>query len=178
MTTKTQTTIATLPTGGWRIDPATTKVTVTAKKMGLFNIGAELNVTKGTIAIPTDANSRGLSVDVEVDAGSYNSGNKKRDIHIASADFLDAESHPSLSFTANSVTDTPAGTRLAGDIRVKGKVSPIEFLVSDIDINGTTASFTASAEVDRTALGVDKLPAFVIGRTLQVSIAAKAVQAA
>lgn len=39
-----------------------------------------------------------------------------------------------------------------------------------------TASFTATASVDRTVLGLNKMSGFVIGKTLDITVSAHAVR--
>lgn len=161
-----------LPTGTWKIDPSQTTITVTAKKLGLFKVPATLTVTSGTIEIDTDHQI--TSVEVTADAGSYTSGNPRRNDHIRSADFLDGENHPDLRFTADTVSRTAAGYQADGSVTVKATTSPIKVDISDVDVEGDRGSFVATASVDRTAIGVDKLPSLIIGRNLQLTVTATA----
>lgn len=45
--------------------------------------------------------------------------------------------------------------------------------IADVDVSGDNASFTASATVARTDIGVDPLRTVVTGRDLQQTVAAK-----
>ncbi len=113
----------------------------------------------------------------DADAASYTSKNPKRNDHVTSADFLDATNHPEIVFTAQAVTPSGAGYTAEGTVTIKGRTSPLELAVSDVAVDGATGSFTATATVDRKAVGVDKMPSFVIGRTLTIDIAATATKA-
>lgn len=162
------TTTTTLPNGTWAIDTAATELTVTVKKMKLITVPATLAVTSGTIEIADGAVSR---VEIVADAASYTSSQGKRDEHVASPDFLDVAAHPTITFSAESVAST---SQVAGTVEIKGRKSPITFAVSDLNISESSASFSATSTVDRTAIGVDKLPTFVIARDLDIAVTATA----
>jgi hypothetical protein len=53
----------------------------------------------------------------------------------------------------------------------------MEVAVSDVEIDGGSGSFTASATVDRTTLGVDKMPGLVIGRNVELTVDARVTAA-
>lgn len=165
------TTSTTLPTGTWNIDPAATNVSVTVKKLKMITVVGKLTVTSGTIDI---AETGDLNVDVTIDAASYDTGNEKRDTHVVSADFLDAETFPTISFAAKATATGTGAVTIPGTVTVKGDTSPIELSVDSIDVKGDTATFVAKTVVSRHALGVTKMPNLVIAKDLDVTITAKA----
>src|SRR6056297_268225 len=160
-----------LPTGTWVLDSSATTVTITARKLLAFRVPATLMITSGAIEI---ADGRVLSVDVVADAASYASKNAKRNDHIVGSDFLDAANHPTVRFQAHDAESDAAGGTASGSITVKGRTTPITVAISDIDIDGDTATFHASAVVDRTDLGIDKLPSSIIGPKLGLTVTAAA----
>lgn len=172
MTTQHTNTKRDLPTGTWRLDPAQTTIDVAAKKLGFFTVRATLTLTAGTIEI--DAHHQVTSVDVVADASSYTSANAKRNDHIRSADFLDADNHPELVFGAEQVTTSTRGYRADGSVTVKGQAFPISVDITDVDFDADRGSFVATATIDRNTIGVDKLPSLVIGRALQLTVNASA----
>ena len=162
-----------LPTGTWRLDPSQTTVTVTAKKLGLLTVPATLTLTSGTIKI--DADHQLTAVEVVVDASSYTSKNAKRNVHVVSADFLDAATHPELRFKAGDISRTAFGFRADGSMTVKGQACPISVDVTDVEFDARAGSFLATATIDRTAIGVDKFPSLLIGRVLHLTVTATAL---
>jgi polyisoprenoid-binding protein YceI len=164
-----------LPTGTWQIDPSSTTVTVSAKMFSLLTVPATFTVVSGTIEV--DAENEVTAVDVVVDASSYASKNAKRNEHVVGPDFLDATTHSTISFQASRVTQADANYTTSGTITSKGKPSPMEVAVSDVEIDGGSGSFTASATVDRTTLGVDKMPGLVIGRNVELTVDARVTAA-
>ncbi|MEM7272510.1 MAG: YceI family protein [Actinomycetota bacterium] len=170
-TSQTHTTPA-LPTGSWRLDPERTTVTVTATKLGFYKVPATIAVVSGTIEI--DADHQVAGVEVVADAASYTSANPKRNDHVRSADFLDAEQHPELVFRADRAEPTGTGYRATGSVTVKGRTVELGVEIGDVEFDDQQGSFTASATIDRTAIGVDKLPSLVIGNDLLLTVTAVA----
>lgn len=164
------TTATALPVGTWQLDVDTTSVTVSVKKLGFLNVAGDLTVSSGSIEI--NDQHQVTSVSVVADATSYNSGNEKRDEHVATADFLEVDQYPEIAFSADTVTAGANGFAAKGSVTVKGQRSPIDVAISDVTFDDTTGSFTATATVDRRAIGVDKMPNFVIGKDLALVVKA------
>ena len=94
-------------------------------------------------------------MDVVIDAASINSRESQRDAHLRSADFLDVEHHPQLTFKSTRVERTGENTaRLYGDLTIRGMTRPV---VLDVTFNGmltnpwgmTSAGFSASTRINR-----------------------------
>lgn len=168
------TTTTTLPTGTWQLDTSATTITVAVRKMGLFTVPATLAATSGTIEI--DENHQVVSVDIVADASSYTSKNAKRNEHVLGNDLLDAATHPTISFGAGTVTATASGHEATGTVTLKGQTSPVDVTITDVEFNDSSGSFTATATVDRMTIGVDKMPTFVVGRNLDLTVKASATR--
>jgi polyisoprenoid-binding protein YceI len=158
-----------LPAGTWQLDTGATTVNVSAKMLGVFTVPATLAVTSGTIEI--DANHEVTGVDITVDAASFSSKNAKRNKHVLSSDFLDADNHATISFRAEHVSSNDATYTSAGIVTIKGQSWPVDVAIAGVDVTGDTGSFTATTTVDRKAIGVGKLPTFVVGQNLQLEVA-------
>ncbi len=163
-----------LPPGTWQLDTSKTTVTVSATKLGLFTIPATIDVMSGSIEIDDDHNV--TNVEIVVDASSYASKNAKRNEHVLGSDFLDASTHPTIAFRTGRVTPSDAGYASNGTVTIKGQSSPIDVTIPDVEVNGATGSFTASAAIDRNAIGVDKMPGLIVGRNLQLTVKATATK--
>ena len=53
---------------------------------------------------------------------------------------------------------------------VKGQTFPLELDIEIIEVGPRNGSFRATATIDRNAIGVDKLPSFIIGRDLHLTV--------
>ncbi len=96
-----------------------------------------------------------------IDVRSINTSVPKRDDHLRSPDFFDAEKYPTISFKSTKVikaTDTTA--KLEGLITMHGVEKPI---VLDVEIHGigkdpwggTRAGFTATTKINRKDFGLN-----------------------
>ncbi len=166
--------MTTFPNGTWALDPSATTLEVTVKKLGFITVVGTLEIESGSIEIVDGAVA---SVGVAAKSDSYSTGNPKRDEHVRSADFLDAGAHPAIEFSASGAEAKGASYRLAGTTKVKGASAPLSLDVSGLSVDGEQATFKAAGSVDRTAIGVDKLPGFVINNNLELSISATATLA-
>lgn len=167
---------AALPTGTWQLDADATTITVSVKSLGVITVPATLTVRSGAIEI--DDRHQVGNVDIVADASSYTSKNAKRNEHVRGTDFLDATEHPNISFRTDKVDDGTGGYRATGTVDFKGKSSPVDIVIADVAVDGSRASFTATATVDRKAIGVDKMPTFVIGRDVELVVSASADKSA
>ena len=156
-----------LPDGTWTIDPNASTVTVTVMKMKVMSVPATLTVMSGTITI---AGGKVGQVEVVADAASYKSSTTLRDKEVLKANFLDAVKYPTITFTASD----GSADRVEGQVAMKGTTAPLTFDISALNIDGNAATFTAKAKVDRTAVGVTKMPSFIVGKELDIEVQVKA----
>ena len=145
-------------TGVWKIDPAHNNVGFVARHLMVSKVRGRFTDVDGEIRIgetPEDS-----SVEVRIGASSIDSGNADRDAHLRSADFLDVENHPYLTFKSTKVEvagDTSLKVR--GDLTIRGVTKPV---VLDVEYDGVTnvpqmgtrAGFSAATEIDREQWGL------------------------
>ncbi len=89
-----------------------------------------------------------------MDAASITTGTEDRDTHLRSADFLNAETYPTLTFRSTSVEPDGNRWKLTGDLTIRETTHPITL---DLNFLGVTndpwgnakAAFEASAELER-----------------------------
>lgn len=107
-----------------------------------------------------------------IQAASIDTRVEKRDQHLRSKDFFEAETYPTLTFTSTQVTDVTAdGAKLAGTLTIHGVEKPV---VLDLTIHGvgkdpwgnTRAGFTATTTINRKEFGLTWNKAVEAGRLL------------
>jgi polyisoprenoid-binding protein YceI len=84
--------------GVWVMDPPHTAIRFIAKHVGMANVHGRFTRFDGGIRIaerPEDS-----YVECTIDAASISTGNKTRDTHLRSADFLDVENYPYIHFAS------------------------------------------------------------------------------
>lgn len=97
---------------------------------------------------------------VEMDAASINTHDPKRDAHLRSADFLNAEEFPHVIFTARSgekINDSRG--KLFGDLTIRGVTRPVtldvEFLGEAKAPWSHNAGFSATTKINRKDWGLN-----------------------
>jgi polyisoprenoid-binding protein YceI len=66
------------------------------------------------------------SVSVTIKTGSINTGDDRRDGHLRSADFFDAENHPEITFVSKKVSKRADGHVVTGDLTMRGVTKEVE----------------------------------------------------
>ncbi|MDV9170043.1 YceI family protein [Streptomyces sp. W16] len=163
------------PTGRYIIDGSTSTVTFITKHMfGLGKVRGSFAVTRGVIIVPDQVDDS--TVDAEISASSFSTRNFIRDPQVRSSLFLHARRHPTISFRTNGIQRRTDSCTVSGTLTVKGKSALIDLTVTDIDITGASAVFTAHGTIDRYALGITKMRGMA-ARNLSVEISARAHKA-
>ena len=107
-------------------------------------------------------NMETASVAFTIQSGSVDTFWEARDKHIRSADFLDADNHPEITFTSKSVRLIDDDTaEVVGDVTIKGVTNEETFTAqllrlapSPFNPDKTVAGFVVEGEIDRTKYGV------------------------
>ncbi len=86
----------------WEIDPAHSSIGFSIKHMMFATVRGRFGSFRGAIRFDRDRPDD-AKVDVEIDATSIDTGIKKRDDHLRSADFFDAAVYPTISFRSTRV---------------------------------------------------------------------------
>lgn len=95
-------------TGVWMFDPPHTAIRFVARHVGMANVHGRFTRFDGGIRVAERMEDS--YIEITIDAASIDTGNKSRDRHLRSADFLDVERYPYLHFVSNRLTHR-SGTR-------------------------------------------------------------------
>jgi polyisoprenoid-binding protein YceI len=172
--------------GRWTIDPVHSTLRATARHMGLARVEGRFAAFSGDIVV-ADPIERS-AVQVTISAPSIDTGAPDRDAHLRSADFLDVERFPFLTYTSTGLTHL-GGERWRVDgvltIRDIRKQVPLDltYLGSGADPwGGTRAGFTATTQLALRDYAIHwnmALPdgLLVVGPTLRLELDVEAVRA-
>lgn len=151
-----------MATTTWQIDPAHTAVEFAVKHMMFTTVRGRFKDVKGTIEVD-EQNPANSSVQVEIAAASIDTGTPDRDVHLRSADFLDVETHPTLTFRSKRVEGVSKREgdkfRVVGDLTIRGTAIEVtldctyEGLGKD-PWGGTRFGAEASTKIDRRDWGL------------------------
>lgn len=142
----------------WKIDPAHTSATIAARHLMLTTVRATLSGVTGELRFDP-ARPEGGHIRLSIPAASVNTGDEKRDAHLRSADFLDVERHPEITFVSTKVRSAQDGRLVVtGDLTIRGTTRPVDVTVEPNGVvqgmKGRVSGFTATATIDRTAFGL------------------------
>jgi polyisoprenoid-binding protein YceI len=144
--------------GAWAIDPVHSEVGFTVRHMMVSKVRGRFTSFSGEIV--TGADPLDSSVTAEIALDSIVTGNEQRDAHIRSADFFDAEAHPTMTYRSTGVRRHGDDYVVDGELTLKGVTRDVPLA---LELNGfgpdayggTRAGFTATAEISRSDFGIN-----------------------
>jgi polyisoprenoid-binding protein YceI len=144
----------------WKIDPAHTDVSFSAKHMMITTVRGKFARVEGSLELD-EGEARNSGGEIRVEAASLSTGFEARDQHLRSADFFDVEAHPWIVFRATRIEPNSDPTyTVTGDVTIRGVTRPVTF---DVEFLGTTpglrggrhAGFTVRATINRKDWGLN-----------------------
>lgn len=120
-----------MATRTWKIDTSHSNVGFTVRHMMLMKVHGRFGSWNGTIQLD-DQDVTKSSVEVSIDVASIDTNEEKRDGHLRSPDFFDAEKFPKITFKSKRVA--------------KGSGEKLD-VVGDLSIHGVTKEVTLQAEI-------------------------------
>jgi polyisoprenoid-binding protein YceI len=180
-------TTAIAPTGTrttWTLDPSHTTVEFVAKHMMITTVRGRFAEFEGTI-VADEATLGDSSVEVTFKAASIDSRSEQRDGHLRSADFLDVETYPEVTFRSTRVEGSKEKFKVTGDLTIRGVTRPITLDVTFEGTGkdpwgGTRSSFSASGKFDRRDFGLTwnvalETGGILVSNEVKIQIEAQAV---
>jgi polyisoprenoid-binding protein YceI len=115
---------ATAHAAGYAVDPTHTNVYFEANHFGTSTNRARFDKKSGTIEF--DRAAKTGKAEVTIDTTSINSGVAPFDKHLRSAEFFDAEAHPTAVFKGDKfVFDGDKVSEVQGTLTIRGKTHPV-----------------------------------------------------
>ena len=130
MKTRSQTSPLTSPqTSTWNIDPVHSTAEFKVKHMMIANVKGTFSKVSGVITFD-ESDLTKSKVEASIEAASIDTRDDQRDAHLRSADFLDVENYPRLSFASSSVKKAGNGKlSVEGDLTIRGVTRRVDFAV-------------------------------------------------
>src|SRR5690348_9201974 len=118
----------------YTIDPAHSGAHFTVRHMMITNVRGSFKKVTGTVVYDPE-NPANSTVQAEIDAASITTNDDQRDAHLRSADFLDVEKFPSITFRSTNVERKgEAEWKVTGDLTIHGVTRPVV-----LDVEGPEA---------------------------------------
>lgn len=146
----------------WQLDPAHTTIEFAVKHMMFTTVRGRFKSFSGTVHVD-ERNPDKSRVEVCIDAASIDTGVADRDAHLRSADFLDVENQPTITFRSTRVDGThkKEGERftVTGDLEIRGTAIPVTLEATFEGVGKDPwgkqrAGFAARTEIDRREWGL------------------------
>ncbi|MFL6203999.1 MAG: YceI family protein [Acidimicrobiales bacterium] len=171
--------------GEYELDASHSHVGLSVRHMMVSKTKGRFADVTGTVHIADDPLAS--SVEVEISAASIDTRDETRDGHLRSPDFLDVESHPTITYRSTKVTPVRDDRwTVDGELTVRGVTRPVTLEVTfeggaKDPWGGDRIGFTARGELDREDFGLTWNQALetggvLVGKQVKVEIEAEAVR--
>lgn len=170
----------------WAIDASHTVAEFGIKHMMVSTTKGRFADVQGTIELD-EADIANSSVRVEIDVASIDTHDEKRDAHLRSPDFFDAENHPKITFVSTKIEPEKGDRfRVMGDLTIRGTTRPV-VLDAEFGGRGTTPwgseviAYTASTQISRKDFGLTwnvglEAGGVLVGDTVKISLEVEAIK--
>lgn len=117
------TSVTSVPTGTWNVDPSHSVVQFSVKHMGIATVKGQFNEFQGSLTVAEDGT---VTAGGTVEVASVDTREAQRDEHLKSPDFFDAATNPQITFAATAITPVDEETfKITGDLTIHGITKPI-----------------------------------------------------
>lgn len=124
-TTATATRNATSNVTTWTVDPMHVEVGFAVRHLMISTVRGRFGKVGGTLLLD-EANPERSKIEVEVDIASIDTRQEQRDAHLRSADFFDADNHPTMRFVSTKIDgDITGDFTVTGDLTIRGATRPV-----------------------------------------------------
>lgn len=103
----------------YQVDPAHSMVVFKALHLGVGHTYGLFRQVSGTLVVD-EKKPEASQVSIEVEAESLYTGDKKRDTHLRSPDFLNVKQYPKITFKSTKVRKAAKGAEIEGDLSLHG----------------------------------------------------------
>ena len=121
----------------YQLDPAHSTAQFSIRHMMIANVRGGFKSVKGTVVYDPD-NPADSTIDVTIESNSITTLDERRDAHLRSPDFLDAEKYPAITFRSRGIErDGDDEAKVIGDLTIRGVTKEVV-----LKVDGPTAEIT------------------------------------
>jgi len=146
-------------TGTWAIDPSHTTIGFSARHAMVAKVRGKFTDFAGTFTLD-GANPASSSAELVIQTASIETGSADRDGHLKSAEFLNVEVNPTLTFTSTSTTVKNDNTFIVtGNLTLGAVTNSVEITFELVGTSqdpwgGIRVGFEGEAEISRKDYGL------------------------
>ncbi|MBV8500869.1 MAG: polyisoprenoid-binding protein [Paucibacter sp.] len=168
-------------TATYAIDPTHTYVTYEIQHFGTSTNRGRFDKKEGTVQL--DKAAKTGRVEVTFDPASINTGYVAMDTHVKSAEILDVEQFPKVTFVGDKFTfDGDKVASVSGQLTMKGKTGPVTLKATHFNcytnpmLKREVCGGDFETVIDRPYYGVDYGVAYGFSKTLKLVIQVEAIK--
>ncbi|HTX12403.1 MAG TPA: YceI family protein [Solirubrobacteraceae bacterium] len=151
--------------GRWQLDPKRSSVAFsTGNFWGLMKVKGRFDEYQGRLDLSADP-----AIELTIDAASVQTGNQKRDQHLRSDDFFDAENHGTVRFVSDSADLRGDTLKVHGRLFARDQSIPLELDAHVRDVDGELA-IEASTSAPHRELGMTWSPLKIISAQSELRV--------
>ena len=169
----------------WNFDPTHTSASFSARHMMVTTVRGRFAPPTGKLVFDP-ANPQAAYVEAVLDTKSIDTGVEDRDKHLRSADFLDVENYPTITFKSTKVElDGDSSAKVYGDLTVRGVtrevVLDVDYLGQNTDPwGGTRVGFEGSTKINREDFGLTwnvalETGGVLVGKDIKINLDVEAI---
>jgi polyisoprenoid-binding protein YceI len=169
--------------GTWKADPVHSEIAFAVRHLVISKTRGRF--TSYDITLVTGEDLLSSSVTATIDLASIDTGHEMRDNHLRSADYLEIDKYPTMSYRSTGIRPTGDGWAVDGELTLHGvtRQVPLAVEVSGFGPDpwgGQRAGFSATAEINRSDFGIDistpmEAGGVVVGDKVSISLEIQAV---
>lgn len=134
----------------YKLDKDHTTVGFSVSHLGVSKVKGNFNDFEGKIDYDK-AKAKDTKIDVTIQTKSIDTANEKRDEHLRSGDFLNADKNPTIKFVSKKVTSSgPKKMKIVGDLTINGITKEVAL---DATINGVAKDPWGNERLGASATG-------------------------
>ncbi len=158
--------------GQWSLDPASSSVQFAVRHFWrAITVRGTFEQLEGAGTVAPDGSVSGR---LTMQSGSLSTKNKQRDKHLRSADFFDAEKHPTVVLNVTEATPAASGEiAMRGTLTAAGHSEPVSFTARAQDIGPDAVTLRADLVVDRTLFGMTWSPMGIAAKEAAGTVVAR-----
>jgi polyisoprenoid-binding protein YceI len=169
--------------GTWVIDPIHSEIGFTVRHLMVSKVRGRFEKFEGQIVTGEDILDTRATV--TVDLTSINTGNEDRDNDLRSANYLEVDKHPTMTYRSTGLKPDGDAYIADGELTIRETTRPLQLRVEFHGIGtdpwgGTRAGLSATGEINRKDFGVSfDMPmdggGLVVGEKIQLDVDIEAV---
>ena len=137
----------------WSFDKAHSKIGFNVEHLVIAEVSGNFGSFEGEVKAPSDEFD-GSDISFTVDVASVDTDNERRDNHLRSDDFFNAEKFPKMTFNGKLEHVEGKNYKLKGDLTIRDVTKPVELDVKHggtiVDPRGNTkAGFKVTGTINR-----------------------------